>query len=203
MKKNNKETTIFAARKFYEALAQGERPDASFLKEVAVLALNSLPSATVLGAPLFSAIWRQVVMATVEPVCLRDINYQTEVFLAERGVDESYPGRLHVCGTPIRSSDECNFNFVANRLAENEYKILAGDLQLSSSQPIEVKIIKEERGLVLSLAFSGKLRSEPADLVGKWYSWETVKCLKDDEIVPYQRDWLIPTVLKDWVGKRG
>jgi len=198
MKKEKNSLSIKAAKEFCRLLEQGKKPDQDLLREVAATALNLLPEAAVLGTDLFSAVWRQAVMATVEPVCFRDKAGNVEVFLATRANDESYPGCLHICGTPIRSSDKKNFKFISDRLATAEYKILKGGLHLLFDQPVEVKVVPEERGAVLSLAFLAELKSSPPKTAGDWYSWDEVKNNKDNEIVPYHRDWLIPTALKYW-----
>ena len=193
---NNKH--IQNAKRFLEDIKRGKKPDSALLRDISTLTLNLLPKAAVLGTPLFSAIWRQSVMATVEPVCFRENKNQIEIFLTIRSRNESYPGCLHVCGTPIRSSDEKDFNFIADRLAINEYKIKKGKLKLQQYQPVDVKIVEEERGPVLSLAFLAKLIENPSEAAGNWYAWDKIKKNNDLKIVPYHRDWLIPTALKYW-----
>jgi hypothetical protein len=173
----------------------GDEQEGEVRKALATL-LSALPEASVLGTELINAIWRQTPMAAIEAPVFRRIDGQDCVFLALREPGEAYAGLLHCPGTIVRTADE-SWQGALARLA-GEFGMRPGSLVLVSSQPVEVRLVEEARGRMLSLLFSVGISGDPAPETGSWVPVGEIA--GRDDIIPDHAHGLIPRAYWAWKG---
>jgi|GEM_PF-2057417 len=164
------------------------------IKEALANLLDLVPADMPLGTELFNALCRLTITFAFEMVIVREGQGGVpEVYVAQRGPEEAYPGMWHVPGTALRSQE--TFPDAIARLCARE------GLSIDQTDTKVVGILnhrKEERGHFISFI----ILAEPAGeemIGGKWMTLAEVKA--DDKVIPHHRLNIIPRALAIWPGE--
>ncbi len=155
------------------------------LRFLAAWLLEVIPANKPHGRRLFDAIslhsWNEAFEACI---FRRSDRGQLEVYMTQRGKDETWPGQWHVPGTVLWSKDDSPED-QATRLSKKEL-----GCKIISYQPVSVWYnTTEGRGKCRHVVYIVSLDGEPAPKDGA--GWFAVNKLPTDTIC-YHRDRIIP-----------
>ncbi len=135
---------------------------------------------------VFHQVARLCALPIIELVPVRTHNDTVEVLLLERAADDPiWPGKLHVPGTVIRSSDTIgSFDDAFSRLLTEELDGVA------TNPPVFVQnmLNRSNRGIEASQLYWVEVTGEP--LVGKFYPANELR----STVVPSQLDFILSAI---------
>jgi len=153
------------------------------LRQEAAKLLTQIPVGEPLGTELFNAVAGITPIIAVEAVVFREWEGKLQVFMTQRGPNESYPEQWHPPGSIFRNCEQ-PIN-VFKRLELREFGV-----RIRSFQQVSNFFHQEERGWMLSIIYIVKLTAMPN--YGQWFSPDELPV----NTVPHHLETVIPKAVE-------
>ena len=136
---------------------------------------------------LFESIARLTISVALEGVLLRRKKDQIEVFMLQRGKEESFSGQWHTPGSVFRPGEFPKD--VVRRLSEREFKTTVSLM----SDCIADSLVQESRGWFLSRVYLVEAEGKP-NAKGRWFPVSKLP----KNTISFHKNFVIPKAVKEF-----